>query len=71
VAQSIQAVGGFEAVQLRVAEQYVTAFSGLAKTGNTLIVPATLSDPASLIATAMSVIQTRGGASAPRLPDKR
>jgi regulator of protease activity HflC (stomatin/prohibitin superfamily) len=71
VAQSIQADGGFEAVQLRVAEQYVTAFSGLAKTGNTLIVPATLSDPASLIATAMSVIQTRGGASAPRLPDKR
>jgi regulator of protease activity HflC (stomatin/prohibitin superfamily) len=61
VAQSIQQDGGFEAVQLRVAEQYVGAFAGLARTGNTLIVPATLSDPASLIATAMSVIQQRGG----------
>jgi regulator of protease activity HflC (stomatin/prohibitin superfamily) len=66
VAQSIQQDGGFEAVQLRVAEQYVHAFAGIAKTGNTLIVPATLSDPATLIATAMSVIQARGaGGSAP------
>jgi regulator of protease activity HflC (stomatin/prohibitin superfamily) len=71
VAQSIQADGGFEAVQLRVAEQYVTAFAGIAKTGNTLIVPATLSDPASLIATAMSVIQSRGGSTPPRPPAQR
>src|SRR5262245_2370861 len=72
VAQSIQQEGGFEAVQLRVAEQYVGAFAGLAKTGNTLIVPATLSDPASLIATAMSVIQQRGSApAAPRPPAQR
>ena len=71
VAQSIQADGGFEAVQLRVAEQYVTAFAGIAKTGNTLIVPATLSDPASLIATAMSVIQARGGTPPPRPPAQR
>ena len=35
VAKSIQAEGGFEAVQLRVAEQYLTQFGQLAKTGNT------------------------------------
>jgi regulator of protease activity HflC (stomatin/prohibitin superfamily) len=69
VAQSIQADGGFEAVQLRVAEQFVTAFSGLAKSGNSLIVPSNLADPASFIATAMSVIQSRGsGGKTPPAP---
>jgi len=59
VAEAIQAPGGFQAVQLRVAEQYVTQFGNLAKTGNTLIVPTNLSDAGSFIATAMSII--RGG----------
>lgn len=59
VAESIQAPGGFQAVQLRVAEQYVTQFGNLAKAGNTLIVPTNLSDASSFIATAMSII--RGG----------
>src|SRR6266704_3142235 len=59
VAEAIQAPGGFQAVQLRVAEQYVTQFGNLAKAGNTLIVPANLTDVASFIATAMSII--RGG----------
>jgi len=68
VAQSIQQDGGFEAVQLRVAEQYVHAFSGIAKSGTTLIVPTNLADPASLIATAMSVIQARSGTPAPPRP---
>ena len=36
--------GGFEAVQLRVAEQYVDQFGELAKEGNTLVVPANLAD---------------------------
>jgi len=62
VAQSIQSPGGFEAVQLRVAEQYVTEFGKLAKAGNTLIVPATVSDLASMIGTAMSAIKQQGGA---------
>jgi regulator of protease activity HflC (stomatin/prohibitin superfamily) len=57
VAEAIQAPGGFQAVQLRVAEQYITQFGNLAKAGNTLIVPTTLSDVSSFIATAMSVIQ--------------
>jgi len=61
VAEAIQGPGGLEAVQLRVAEQYVDRFGELAKAGNTLIVPATLSDPASMVATALKVIQGSGG----------
>jgi hypothetical protein len=38
------------AVNLKVAEQYIAAFSNLAKTGNTLVVPATLSDIAGTVA---------------------
>ena len=60
VAQSIQADGGYEAVQLRVAEQYVQQFGNIAKSGNTLVVPAALSDVASMIALAMSAIQSKG-----------
>ena len=61
VAQAIQADGGYEAVQLRVAEQYVHQFGNIAKAGNTLVVPAALSDVASMIALAMSAIQPKGG----------
>jgi regulator of protease activity HflC (stomatin/prohibitin superfamily) len=57
VAESIEAPGGFQAVQLRVAEQYITQFGNLAKAGNTLIVPATLTDVSSVIASAMTVIR--------------
>jgi hypothetical protein len=41
-------------VQLRVAEQYLTQFGHLAKTGNTLIVPANLADVGSMITAAMT-----------------
>jgi regulator of protease activity HflC (stomatin/prohibitin superfamily) len=57
VAESINSNGGFEAVQLRVAEQYITQFGNIAKQGNTLIIPANLSDVGSIIATAMTSIQ--------------
>src|SRR5262245_7378020 len=49
VAAAIDAPGGMNAVNLRVAEQYVTAFGNLAKAGNTLVVPANLSDIASAV----------------------
>jgi regulator of protease activity HflC (stomatin/prohibitin superfamily) len=61
VARAIGADGGFEAVQLRVAEQYITQFGHLAKAGNTLVIPSNLSDVASVLATAMTVIQPKGG----------
>ena len=44
-----------EAVHLRVAEQYVEQFGNLARTTNTVVVPATLSDVAGMIAAAMKV----------------
>ena len=56
VAESIQVQGGYEAVQLRVAEQYIGKFGELAKATNTLILPATVSDVGSMIALAMNVI---------------
>ncbi len=61
IAASIQDPGGYQAVQLRVAEQYINEFGKLAKEGNTLIVPANLSDVGSLIATAMTVIRRGDG----------
>jgi regulator of protease activity HflC (stomatin/prohibitin superfamily) len=57
VAETIQVPGGQEAVQLRVAEQYITKFGELAKTNNTLILPASVSDIGSMIAVAMSAIR--------------
>ena len=57
VAQAVQAQGGMEAVQLRVAEKLVEQFGHLAKQGNTLILPANFGDISTLIATAMSVVK--------------
>jgi regulator of protease activity HflC (stomatin/prohibitin superfamily) len=56
VADSTQIPGGFEAVQLRVAEQYIAQFGELAKAGNTLVLSANLSDVGSMLALAMNVI---------------
>lgn len=61
VAQAINAAGGFEAVQLRVAEQYIERFGELARAGNTLVLPANLSDVGSMLALAMNVIRGKGG----------
>jgi regulator of protease activity HflC (stomatin/prohibitin superfamily) len=61
VARAIESPGGFEAVQLRVAEQYIGQFGQLAKTGNSLVIPANLGDVGSMIALAMNVIQAKGG----------
>ena len=48
--------GGQQAANLKVAEAYVIAFSNLAKTNNTLIVPSNLADVSSILATAMTVL---------------
>lgn len=52
VAETINGPGGAEAVRLRIAEQYIREFGQLAKSGNTLVVPANLSDVSSMIALA-------------------
>src|SRR5574342_202207 len=60
VAESLAQPGGLEAMQLRVAEQWVREFGQLAKAGNTLVVPANLSDVASMIALATKVVGREG-----------
>lgn len=57
VAQAINEPGGFEAVQLRVAEQYVAEFGKIAKASSTIVVPSNLGDVASMLAVAMNVIR--------------
>src|ERR1700676_492233 len=59
VAEAIVSPGGVNAVNLKVAEQYVAAFANLAKTNNTLIVPSNLSDLAGLVATATTVFKAQ------------
>jgi regulator of protease activity HflC (stomatin/prohibitin superfamily) len=62
VAEAINTPGGQSAANLKVAEQYIHQFGQLAKTNNTMIVPSNLSDVASVVASAMTVIErTRAG----------
>ena len=65
IAEAIQVPGGYQAVQLRVAEQYILQFGQMAKSGTTLVVPATLSDVGGMIATAMNIIRQ---GSSPEVP---
>ena len=75
VAESIGIPGGYEAVQLRVAENYFIRFGELANAANsTLIVPANVADAASMVATAMSIIRRQpapGGQELPPRADRR
>jgi len=57
VAIAVAGPGGPEAMRLRIAEQYVAQFGQLAKQANTLVVPANLSDVASMIAMATRIVQ--------------
>jgi regulator of protease activity HflC (stomatin/prohibitin superfamily) len=57
IALSIIEPGGAEAVNLRVAEQYVREFGNLAKTNNTVIIPSTLSDVGGMVAAANSLLK--------------
>lgn len=56
VAAAIGSEGGLQAANLKVAEQYIAAFANLAKTGNTLIVPNNLTDVATMIQSAMTIL---------------
>ena len=65
VAESTQIPGGYEAVQLRVAEQYITKFGELAKASNTLVLPANVSDVGSMLTLAMNMITKRSSPTPP------
>jgi regulator of protease activity HflC (stomatin/prohibitin superfamily) len=58
-AAAIREPGGADAVNLKVAEQYVNAFAQLAKTNNSIIIPANMSDIGGLIAGAMQVVKSQ------------
>ena len=55
VANAVIDEGGSEAMQLRIAEQYIGEFGNLAKTGNTYVVPANLGDLTSMMALATDI----------------
>jgi len=74
VAAATQVPGGYEAVQLRVAEQYITKFGELANASDTtMIIPAGVADVASMMATAMNVVtrQQRNGGNGTTPPPAR
>jgi regulator of protease activity HflC (stomatin/prohibitin superfamily) len=65
VADAIKMPGGHEAVQLRVAEQYIGQFGELAKKSNTLVLPANVADVGSMIALAMAAVKADGAGALP------
>jgi len=63
VAEALGKEGGQQAANLKIAEEYITALGSLAKTNNTMIIPTNLADVASVVASAMTVLdRTRTGA---------
>ena len=56
VAEVSRTPGGFEAIQLRVAEQYIGEFGKVVHNADTIILPANVADVASMITTAMNVV---------------
>src|SRR5499427_8325565 len=66
VADALRKDGGQQAANLKIAEEYITALGSLAKTNNTMIIPTNLADVASVVASAMTVLdRTKGGAVQP------
>lgn len=55
VAEASRVAGGAEAIQLRLAEAYIQQFGELARTTNTVVVPASIADPASMLTMAMNI----------------
>ncbi|MCF7521038.1 paraslipin [Neisseria sp. ZJ106] len=62
IAQALQTPGGNEAVNLKVAEQYVEAFGKLAKESNTLIMPANIADIGSLVSAGLKIVERQKSA---------
>jgi regulator of protease activity HflC (stomatin/prohibitin superfamily) len=66
IAEALRLPGGEDAMRLRVAEQYVSQLGHLAKAGNTFVIPANLSDVASMLTLATTLVKGAGGAPAAR-----
>ena len=59
VAEATSVPGGLDAVRLRVAERWIERFGELARTTNSMILPANVADVASMISVAMNVFAQR------------
>ncbi len=57
ISSALAEPGSLQAVNLRVAEQYIAAFNQVARTGNTLILPADLSGIGSMVSSALAIIK--------------
>jgi len=62
VASAVTDQGGPDAMQLRIAEQYITQFGNLAKAGNTFVVPSNLADLTSMMALATDIAKRKPAA---------
>jgi regulator of protease activity HflC (stomatin/prohibitin superfamily) len=71
VGESLQTEGGENAMQLRIAEQYLDNFGNLARSGNTFVLPANLTDVGSMIALATGMLRERKGPGGPALTPGR
>src|SRR5687767_13919151 len=56
VAEATRMPGGAEAIQLKVAEQYISEFGKVIQNADTIILPSNVADVASMITTAMNVV---------------
>ncbi len=68
VAAAVRAEGGTEAMQLRIAEQYVEQFGKLAQQGNTFVLPANMADIGSMIALATGLFKGSANSEGTELP---
>jgi regulator of protease activity HflC (stomatin/prohibitin superfamily) len=71
VAEATMIPGGYEAMQLKLAEQYIKEFGNLAKAGTTMIVPAELSDVTSMLNIAMNAVRSKPEVAAAKIPVAR
>ena len=60
VAKSVGYEGAEGAIKLKIAEQYIAAFSNLAKETNTIVLPQNLNDTNSMVAQAMAIYNSFG-----------
>ncbi|GMN44267.1 hypothetical protein TIFTF001_013460 [Ficus carica] len=58
VSKALKDSGGVEAASLRIAEQYIQAFSNIAKEGTTMLLPSSASNPANMMAQALTMYKS-------------
>ncbi|XP_062119929.1 uncharacterized protein LOC133834357 [Humulus lupulus] len=61
VSKTLKENGGVEAASLRIAEQYIQAFSNIAKEGTTMLLPSSASNPANMMAQALTMYKSLVG----------